>query len=512
VLKRVIAASTGAYAEYAAGMLASVLLVRSLMPAHYGEYSFVIWLAGWLIVASVGAVPLALIKFLPEHLSSPTGLVSASWYWQRLQRIFALQLITACIGLFFFVIFSERKADHLEPWALFFVVLFSVACRSAYRLIAALAQANERFGLEAKAISLASFLNLGLIACAFVYLPKVEVFLGIYVFSSALQLGLILWFVSRAGIVPKAVVQGQIDYQRNLKDFLPIASLLVFVALLGNRAIEMFLLKAYDSSESVAFYSVGITLSRAAVDILTVGLTNALAPAVSRYVSNLDSEPVFVMIRKYTRLYLILAVFSITVSIVAMGPAVLTLFGNAYVEATHTATWLVAAAAIVIVPTPIIIAQTMQRRQHARLVCFSISTGTNMLAGFTLIPTYGLNGALATTLITSICGVLAMFAVSGKQFRLRLDLWLCLRLLACATLVVAVMSMAQLEAPPFVELIIFGFGGAVSFIILCTVARCFSEHELRFIVDRLGRSNLRLLSPLINWFETKLTLVAYRGD
>ena len=55
------------YVIYATGLLVSALIARSVGPADFGRYSYLVWLAGVLIMVGNNGLTTSAIRFVSEH-------------------------------------------------------------------------------------------------------------------------------------------------------------------------------------------------------------------------------------------------------------------------------------------------------------------------------------------------------------------------------------------------------------------------------------------------------------
>ncbi len=476
VIRRVLAASTGANFEYVSGMLSSVIIVRSLTPDVFGEYSFIVWLAGWMALIAVGPVATAIIKFLPEQLESKDQAALAG-YWGALQKVYLFQL---GLGLIVLLAISQSRLGHtahIETIAMLAVVGVSSLARARFRVLSNLAQARERFGLEAVALVAASVFNLLAVAVAGYFFPTIQAFLAIYIITGAFQYLVLRMLLGRAELIPKA---GKLDVAQRprLVKFLGPSALLVALSLLGNRAAEFFFLKASVAPAILGFFAIANTLSKSIVDVLTVGLTNVLAPMVSRYGSNPRGLEVVELTNKYLRLFIVLSVGIAAITLLTSTDIVLVLYGQKYADAGLACGALALAAAIAISSTPLTIVLTMNDRQNSRIVATVFSIALSVVFAFILVPKYGLWGAVMSSIATAVGWTGSTFFLSKRIIDFRLDFWLLLRVLFAASMACGFAWLVSHQLPLYGRLISAGLVASVIYIVLAGLLRSFTASEL----------------------------------
>jgi O-antigen/teichoic acid export membrane protein len=508
VIRRVLAASTGANFEYVSGMLSSVIIVRSLTPDMFGEYSFVVWLAGWMALIAVGPVATAIIKFLPEQLESGDQAALAG-YWGALQKVYLFQV---AIGLVVLVAISQSPLGHtahIESIAMLAVVGVSSLARARFRVLSNLAQARERFGLEAVALVAASVFNLLAVAITGYLFPSIQVFLAIYMVSGAFQYVVLRTLLGRAGLIPQA---GRLDrgQRPRLVKFLGPSALLVGLSLLGNRAAEFFFLKASVAPAILGFFAIANTLSKSIVDVLTVGLTNVLAPMVSRYGSNPRGIEVVELTNKYLRLFAVLSVGIAAITLLTSTDIVLVLYGQKYADAGLACGALALAAAIAISSTPLTIVLTMNDRQNSRIIATVFSILLSLVFAFLFVPKYGLWGAVVSSIATALGWTGSTFFLAKRIIDFRLDAWLLFRIGLAASIACGLAWLISHQLPLYGRLVLSSLVSSVFYALLASILKVFTASELGLVFEVFERWVLK--RPLHGDLKRRLIQrIAYRS-
>ena len=84
------------YVSYALGMLTSIVIARSLGPDDFGRYSYVVWLAGLLVVLANNGTTNTAIRFVSESLGRGSEAGAAGIHgWLRRRQLASALLVAA---------------------------------------------------------------------------------------------------------------------------------------------------------------------------------------------------------------------------------------------------------------------------------------------------------------------------------------------------------------------------------------------------------------------------------
>ena len=150
-LRNLTISSTATYVENATGLLASVLIARSLGPIGYADYAFAIWLSGWLIRACNHALTTISIRFIAEA----RGAGDEARAQALLNFLLRMQAVSSAIVLGLFALSCALAAPDgwsNNPVLIPLLILVSVYARAAFWMGGAVGKGYERFEVESASL------------------------------------------------------------------------------------------------------------------------------------------------------------------------------------------------------------------------------------------------------------------------------------------------------------------------------------------------------------------------
>jgi O-antigen/teichoic acid export membrane protein len=391
--KNIAIVSFASYIEYLAGFIASVLIARSLGPSLFGSYAFLIWLVGQLVIFGLHGVNLATIKFVGRSIGSheEQQLSALLRYLRKISLISGVCVLTVYAGCAHFL---PTKELPFSPWVSGgFIVLASMA-RATYRFNLAIAQAREKYEVGAIAQSVSAITYAAIIASLLFFELNLTYYIAAYLVTSVLQCLLIF--------VKAPTVQGLKPQSQNLtpelrkevNNNLLFGAQFVIVSGFSWGAIEFFLLKKYASLEEVAFFSVALTLAKAASELCIGGFSSTLTPMLAKLMGPDSRFELNRILSEFVAIFTILAAIISCLAIVAL-PGVVTLFyGANYTKAIPFICILMIFTAIPSIYTPISAYQMVNDKPTERMVQSLFSATLNVIFALLIIPQYTLVGAI----------------------------------------------------------------------------------------------------------------------
>lgn len=394
VLRSVTIVSLSTYIEFALGLLVSVWIARALGPSEFGRYAVTVWLCGWLIVCSNNALTTSSIKFIAEaHGAGAPGIASHIAY-----RLSQLQHCSSfiVIALFVLVTYIVQPAEW-HPFLLpeTILVVIAVVAKANYSMSVAIEKGQERFEPEAIAKVITSCIGIALVTGAAMAHAGMLQFVAIFA-AASLTLNLINRIAYRRYCVP--VTAGAIPptTEKRLYRHLRLTAALVLLGSLRGGTIEIFLLNACATTVAVGFFAIATTLTRGAVQLLSVGLTTTLLTYMAKSFGQHGERHAAQLLSETTRFYWAVGVAIAGLGLVTTPGMVAVMYGDRYAGAIPAIETILVMSGLMLVLNGISAFQTVVDRQHDRVRITGITLCSNAILGILLIPRFALTGAVMT--------------------------------------------------------------------------------------------------------------------
>lgn len=401
LLRNVALVAMASYIESAVGLLAGVLIARTLGPTDYGHYAFGIWMCGALIMAGNNALPTSSIKFLAEARGAGREDVAAA----LVRRFLRLQLISSglVLGVFAVVMAFRPVADWADHLPLMLgIAVVAVWSRAGFWMRGAISKGYELFVPENLSLAVTAIANLVLVVTLAWKGASVAEFFGAYAVLGLLSNILVRYMIRRRGVGPgPAPIPDDID--RRLRKHLLLTGVMMLLVVATNKAVEMTLLKAYTSAETVGYFAIAGALTKGAVEILAGGMAAVLLPAMARRFGQSGAHSLGRMLAESARMYWFVGMAIAGLGLTVSEGLVHLLYGQRYEGAIPALMWHLVISGLVVVNGAAAAVLTASDRQMDRIRVILCALIANLIAGFLLIPRYGLNGAIASFAITQLC-------------------------------------------------------------------------------------------------------------
>jgi len=484
-LRNLTISSTATYVENATGLLASVLIARSLGPIGYADYAFAIWLSGWLIRACNHALTTISIRFIAEA----RGAGDEARAQALLNFLLRMQAVSSAIVLGLFALSCALAAPDgwsNNPVLIPLLILVSVYARAAFWMGGAVGKGYERFEVESASLVVMATINVLLTIAWSLTSDNWIGYLAIYAISSLILLITSRYVSNRVGITPKAgIIPDEVLIR--LKDQAGLTALLTLVGLAGGRTIETAILKTSSSPSDFAFFVIAGTLTRGAIDFVASGLASVLLPAMSRAyggkgtagTSHIAGEA----IRYYWFLGLVIACMAILV-----GPgAVAALYGVSYLPAVPAVVASLITAGLFTHIGALTALQTAAERQRDRLAITVMTILFNGLTAWALIPRYGLNGAIASVSVTGLFQVALTWWIVLRHTKIKVPISIMTRMTGSGAGASLTAYFLVGNLPWDWSFLLSGAAFTVIFPALCIVFRCLRSADFDMISTLLLR-------------------------
>ncbi|MDN3652415.1 oligosaccharide flippase family protein [Thalassotalea ponticola] len=325
-------AGVNLYSEYICGMLASIVIARSLTTTEYGLYSSIIFLASMFTLSINAGMNINVTKFVAELSHQAPHFLSSFTY--LINRLFALRLLIAtCLVVGVIAV----NFDFGVPALVIAGVLVGATFKARYTLDNAVLKGLRRFDTVAKVSLIVNPTNvLAVVACA-IWLPTLNYFLAVYAATC-----LLFWLVIKSvgNDLPKATHSIEFDqqYRQRFIEQMISATFVVIFAGFTFRQSQVLVLKGYDFVEAAGFFNIAFILANAALTLVPGIYSEILLPkmAIARHTKTAKTE--VLQAQRYLTLLACLVVFPL---IVYAEQLVALLYGSRYLAVVEPLRWMV---------------------------------------------------------------------------------------------------------------------------------------------------------------------------
>jgi O-antigen/teichoic acid export membrane protein len=391
--KNVAIVSIAAYIEYFAGFLTSVLIARSLGPSGFGSYAFLVWLVGQMAMFMLHGVNVATIKYVGR-------LAGTDQQHEIAPLVRWLRKITFCSAAF--VIFLYACGAQFLPiqelpfsmWLSGAFIVIASSLRSAYRFELAFAQAMESYKIGAIAQSIGAVSFSLMAGVLFFANASLVYYLGAYLVVSLTQYLLIALRTPALTTFEEKPTALSSELRSELRRNIAFGAQFVLISSFSWGAVEVYLLKLYAPVESVAYFSVALTLGRAAMELSVGGFASTLNTSLAKLMGKDSKDELASVLSNATSLFSILGVLIGSLAVVALPGFVLLFYGPKYEPALPYVSALTICIAMYMIFTPLSAYQMVNDRPAERMRLSLFAALVNVGLAFVLIPKFLVAGAV----------------------------------------------------------------------------------------------------------------------
>jgi O-antigen/teichoic acid export membrane protein len=289
------------------------------------------------------------------------------------------------------------------------------------------------------------------------------------------------------------------DVNKRLSRHLRLTAALVLLISLRSSTIEVFLLNTYATTTAVGFFAIASTLTRGAVELLSVGLTTTLLPYMAKSFGKNGTGEATRLLTEATRFYWATGLVIAGIGLVTTPEIVRLMYGNRYVDAIPAIEAMLVLAGLLLIGNSIAAFQIVVDRQDDRVRISVLALIVNAVVGVALVPSFGLTGAMITYAGTRFAELgLAIFylrrATSGS-----LPIAHMARLFGAAVVTTAVAWLTVAVIPSRFGFIVGGVVFVGMFVPASFLVRYWNDEDYRLmtmITDRLGPPGRTLMRGL----------------
>jgi O-antigen/teichoic acid export membrane protein len=499
-LRNTAFSSVGIYTEFFLGMVASILIARSLGPHDFGAYSVVVWFVAMGVTVTNSGTAGAAIRFVAElRGSGRTDLIRPLLaYLRRAQRVFLLAVLV--VGGLAFLLAGEHFAPGFNHAVLFGLVALGVAMKAPYMFNVGVAKGFENFRATATIAATVTPLNLLLILLAWWLHAPVEGFLLVFAVSSAA-----FYLVSRSQVKPLIPQTGDAvlpeDLLRRARRHMLFAAVTVSVTFITASDVEVLILNVLATSADAGHFKVAHLLSSGAATLVPGVFGALLLPMMAGALSQGQAEASrrFVASTSYLAL---LAAPLIALGALFAPTVVAVLYGSKFIDSGPALALLLVAQSITAISTSASSLLISADRQHRVLMLVAFCGALKIGLDIVLITRWGLTGATVAATTAAVVLALSMFAFAMRMLHTGLEWGRLARIALAALLATAcALPLVRLESH-WVALLGAALAALALYPLLTLVLGCWNRRDVEHLQNlhaRLARGRIGPVGSLLAW-------------
>lgn len=431
------------YVSYALGMLTSILVARSLGPDDFGRYSYVVWLAGLVVVLANNGITTTAIRFVSESLGRGSDAASVQG-WLRRRQLASMLLVAAGFLVFLPQFQPTGWSEGLGLFAA--ATLVAGLCKAWFLFDVSIAKGHGHYGIEAgvaATMSLASAAGVVLLVAAGSGLESYVVLFAAVGAGHALA----GWTLRRRAGLLSAARPLEAGIEPRIRKHLWWTVLLVLAWALGNKSIETWLLNRTAGAAAVGYFAIAAALTRGGIDLLSSGLGTVLMPMMAHAHGAGGQARVGEITAVAVRCYVALGLLLAGAGVLAAPQLVGLLYGQAYGDVVLPLQVMVLVGGLTVAEAAFgaLLSTTDNQRLRVGFVVLSLLV-TASLAVF-LVPRYGLGGAVVAHAASRLLVFAMTWVGITRLMALRMP-WRELARLVAAALVACLPAVVMIEFLP----------------------------------------------------------------
>ena len=186
------------YVTYATGLLASVFIARSVGPADFGRYSYLVWLTGILMVVGTNGLTTSAIRFVSESLGRGSIADARNVHgWLKWRQYACLALVVVAY-LATAPFFRPSGWNETDLYFIAAIVMISAIAKALFLFGISISKGYGRFDIEAVSSIAVSVLNVVVIVVLATMHASLVAYLILFATSNVLYT-LFAWIMMRRG-------------------------------------------------------------------------------------------------------------------------------------------------------------------------------------------------------------------------------------------------------------------------------------------------------------------------
>ncbi len=409
------------YFSYAVGLVASLLIARTLGPYAFGQYAYIVWLTGTLTMLICNGLTLTAIRFLSECLGKDN--VDEARGVQRLLKSWFLRSIVG-ISVFFLIAHPWLKpAGWDKPvWVFAFATLCAAVAKSAYTFGSSVSKGYGRFEIDAYTVSLMGLTNLlGVLLLATLGAPLLSYIMFFVVVSlgHAIVTHVLMRRVGIAATAPATAGDVGSDLQSRIANNYFWTTVLFMVFALSNKTIETLFLNSFVGPEAVGWFAIAAAMTRGGIEMLSSGLSTVLMPIMSHAFGSRDEQRANRIFSDAVRYYFFLGLILAGGGFLWSGLAITVMYGAQYSPAILALQVMMLVGGLGMIENAIASLLTTTDNPSVRVALALCHMLITLLASIALVPRYGFEGAIAAHALGRISITIVSVVVASRYLKLR---------------------------------------------------------------------------------------------
>lgn len=430
------------YVTYALGLLASIIIARVLGPDDFGRYSYVVWLAGLLIVVGNNGLNASVIRFISESLGrqSPDS-ARAVHGWARRRQIACLVLVA--VGFAALFPFSMPAGWEERAWIFVALTLAAAMPKALFMFDASVGKGYGRYGVEALSAVVMSVVNI----VAVLLLMRMKAgLIGYMTLFAATSIGYAVssQVLLRAGDLRPTRDRLEPALLARLRPHLFWTVILTIAYAFNNKSIETYLLNDMVGAAAVGYFAIAGALTRGGMEMLSSGLSTVLMPMMAHAYGEGRAARAGTIMASAMRYYSFIGLLLGGIGVLVAVPAVTLLYGDAYTGVILPFQIMVAVAGVTLADSALNALLSITDNQRIRVIFVVVSLGITAALALWLIPRYGLMGAVTAHAGSRLIVFIAVSAGITRMMDMRLPLRELGRLFAAAAVATMVAAIPMI--------------------------------------------------------------------
>jgi O-antigen/teichoic acid export membrane protein len=480
----VITAST--YLTYALGLIVNVVVARSLGPADFGRYVYVVWLSGWMVLLINNGLTTSAIRFVSEMLGTGAPRAARRAHGHLLRLSHRAEVVV--LGVFAVASLVVRPVQWEGALGLFILVtMASAASKSRFLFDVSVAKGYALFRIEA-------YTNAGIGALGALLVLALSAFhAGLPSYLLAFAVSSVAYWICAALQLRRAGVDAESgpldpDLRRRMHVHLGWTLVTVAFGIVGNKNIEIFLLNAGPGPVYVGYFALAAALTRGGIDLLTSGLTTVLMPVMASAFGRGGETDVGRVLYRSVRYFAFAGLVAAGTGSFVAWPAIMLMYGPSYAPAVPAFQAMVVVAGLTLAESSFNALWSTTDRQRSRAFLVGLQVVGVALAAMMLIPRYGLNGAIAAHVVSRTVSYALGFIWAARTGVAKPPLTALLRLLlAGATASLIAYGLLHGLGAGGIAHVVAGAAYAMTLLPASLVFRCWDESDFDLANRLLGR-------------------------